>query len=169
MAQYTPAQLAELRELSTSMLDTIRRVIRDDPADQQKFLAQLHRLMHSYGMGGVAFAIRAWLDTAIEAFPHVKPGQIDGVVFTNTEGTAISDDTDMDRERRWAAAALAARMGADQVRLYQMIDSIQPAQASVFLLRVVELVAGVLNDKDGSDQPGFLRTGDILVVHPTAG
>ena len=163
MPQYTNTQLAELRKLSAGMLDTIRRVIRDEPADPQVFLGQLSRLMQGYGMSGVAFAIRAWLDTVVDVYPHTQHGRIDGVAFTNPEGTAFEPPDDISAEYQWAAAALAARLGGDQVALYQLIDGIPPDRASMYLLHAAELVAGIVNDKDG-DQAGFLRTGDVVSV-----
>jgi hypothetical protein len=164
MTQYNPVQLEELRELSTGMLDAIRRVIRDEPADPQRFLGQMRRLTEGFGVGGAAFAIRAWLDQVREAFPDIPHGQIGGVAFANSEGTGFESPDDMSIEYRWAATALAARMGDNQASLYELIDALPAGRLSVYLLRTVELVAGILDDRDRTDRPGPLHTGDVVRV-----
>ena len=166
MAQYTPAQLAELRELSASMLATIRQAIRENTSDPRPFLDQMRQLATGYGMGGFAYAVRAWLDTVIDTFPQIQRGEIHGIAFTNETRDGFVSAQEMPFEYRWAATALSARMRDDQVALYKLIGQVPPDRAGVYALRVLDLVAGALEDLDRGDRTGPLRTGDVLVVQP---
>lgn len=164
MPRYTPTQLAELRELSTGMLDHIRILLRNEQADPARFITMMTRLQQGYDLQGAAFVIRAWLDTLIDACPHAERGTIQGVAFTNSDDPGFDDPDQLSAEYRWAAAAVAARMADNQVRLYQLIDAIPRDRVDAHLLRVAAVVAETLNEYDRPTPGDGIRPGDVVLV-----
>jgi hypothetical protein len=163
MALFTPAQLAELRQLAAGMLGHIKQLLRHEDPDPAMFAAMVSRLYVGYGMRGAAFVFRAWLDEVIDASPTIERGKVRGIVFANGDGTGYADPTKMSTECRWAAAAVVARTADDQVTLYRLIDRIPPTRAGVYLLRTAEVCAGLLNAYENPEsETGPVRVGDVI-------
>jgi hypothetical protein len=164
MALFTPTQLEELRRLSAGMLDHVRRVMRhEDPPDREfgEMMSQLH--VH-FGVQGAAYAIRAWLDAVIDVSPTFGRGEINALALVNEHGTGFQDPRVLPADYRWAAAVMLARFSDDQVGLYRLIEQLPPYGAGLYLLRVLQMCADLLNayDKPAPDRP--IRLGEVITL-----
>jgi hypothetical protein len=164
MPRYNPTQLEELGRIGDTMLDQVRRVLREDPNDPAAFLTALRRLRTVYSTAGAAFVIRGWLDAVITASPTIEPGTRPyAIAFVNDEGTGFDNPAGMDEEYRWAATALSARLSDEQVILYRMFDKLpDDRRIDGYLLRVAELVGGILNAYETPAAGEQFRPGDVV-------
>jgi hypothetical protein len=170
MALFTPAQLDDLRELSAGLLGHIRQVLRGEDVPADRFGSMMRRLQSVYGLAGAAHAVRFWLDTVIEASPTFNRGEIQALFFANPTGTGYQDPSTLSSDNRWAAAVLLARISDDQVSLYRLIDQLPPYQAGLYLLRVLQMSAELLNTYENPKNDGRpVKVGEVIRVTIDAG
>lgn len=169
MALFTLTQLEELRRLSAGLLDHVRRVMRHEDIPDHEFGNMMAQLHVRFGERGAAYAVRAWLDAVIDASPTFSCGDIHALALVNETGTGFQDPRVLSPDFRWAAAVMLARFSDDQVGLYRLIEQLPPYGAGLYLLRVMQMCADMLNtyDRPPADVP--IRVGEIITVPCTAG
>lgn len=104
----------------------------------------LTALSQIYGGPGVAFALRAWCDTFIDATPGAQRGQTVQLAFVTDAGD-LQTGTDY-APHQWAADLVAARLAADQMGFYRLTAALPDDETLLgeHVFRLVELVAGAL-------------------------
>ncbi len=147
MPRYTDTQLASLNQIGDTMMTLIRAVMRDENAgDPAAVAGSWNRLRVDFGRDGAIHLMRSWLDQVVEACPHVNRGDQVLVGFADPDGARLEAPGQQSVEYQWAAGALAARFGDDNVALYRLFDMLPHGDTFLdFLLRTAVVCAGVLN------------------------
>lgn len=164
MPVFTPAQLADLRQLGGGMLDHMRRSLRGEKPPAADLRAMMNRLAGAYGIPGATIVVRYWIDTVIDLSPTIRRGDVQSIVFLDKQRTGFVDVDQLSPDTRWAARVILAAIAGDQVVFYRLVDQLPP-NPSGHLIRTVEVCASMLNAYDSPDtRPGHIDVGQVLRI-----
>lgn len=158
--RFTPAELDDLRTRSAHLINEMRRIVdRDTTVDLRALTHQLRQIGVVYGRPGVAHILHGWLDQVIDVVPGAERGQQAMVAFANASFTGAMPPERVTADYRWVAELLQARLADNQVRVYQLVDQVHPADQTLYLMRALEVTATMLitAEQDGDEpfRPGM--------------